>query len=657
VPTRAVGTAAALCLVVAAAASGLPVGAARVAGVCGAGTSDAYSDYQEASGPLESVSLETVSLASGIHTTHRFDFPTYTWAGARLSLAREPFMADGAYAAVVKSFTEVGGLARTSWPACGGSAIDNQCNASTDVLLPYAVNGTGGETSIVTVQNADQENGVLASVTLYGTGATVPALTAAELIPAASSKTLDLGTDPEFQGLGPGFVGWMRVTAQTPIAVQSWVNVDNPRAGVYAFEGIPAELASERLLAPLVYSDAPLDPDDPGSTRLTSRIAVVAMGTHGGMVETRFFGTSGVCLGQVYKLPPTVLPSGGGPTDTVPASVVLDVLPDDLPPGEGLPAGCAGSALVQNFSGGELAAVVLTRDASGTLAAAYDAAVHSGFSNIKQLPTVRNQHGQGHLTTAIQVANYTSDVPAEVRMTFFDSCGNPLPWCGSDCLVTLPADGGANLWWPPRLGTLPAGMDGSARVECSAPCSVAAVEVPLSGGADAAAYLGLALYPRGAVPMFPLILRDSAVPAPTDPVCVPPSPTATRTVPPTTTPPPTGVGPGATPSATLSATTTSPPTAPATATPPPTATPVRAWCGGPGDAPMVDPHIRGRVPAAAIADALANPDTVSGWGQRRNPGVPYHVLYNPCRTCLTLRNARIPYHPAFNGLIYSASCR
>jgi hypothetical protein len=71
----------------------------------------------------------------------------------------------------------------------------------------------------------------------------------------------------------------------------------------------------------------------------------------------------------------------------------------------------------------------------------------------------------------------------------------------------------------------------------------------------------------------------------------------------------------------------------------------------------VCPRTLGVVPKVAIDRALVDPASVDGWGQRRNPGVPFHAIFNPCRTCLTVRSASVAYHPVYNGLVWSASCR
>lgn len=98
----------------------------------------------------------------------------------------------------------------------------------------------------------------------------------------------------------------------------------------------------------------------------------------------------------------------------------------------------------------------------------------------------------------------------------------------------------------------------------------------------------------------------------------------------------------------------------ATPAPPPipTPTPIPAYPppGGSG-MPIEDTRLGGRVPSADIAAALTNPDTISGWGVPRNPNIPYDPYFNPYRTCLTLRNLGVPYHPVYNRLVFKAGCQ
>jgi hypothetical protein len=93
---------------------------------------------------------------------------------------------------------------------------------------------------------------------------------------------------------------------------------------------------------------------------------------------------------------------------------------------------------------------------------------------------------------------------------------------------------------------------------------------------------------------------------------------------------------------------------PATAVPatpiPATPLPMTAVPTGP-----VCPQIVGRVPQAAIDDAVANPSAVSGYNQPQDPGKPVGP-YNPLRTWLSVHNLSMPYNPVSNRLVYKPGC-
>lgn len=93
-----------------------------------------------------------------------------------------------------------------------------------------------------------------------------------------------------------------------------------------------------------------------------------------------------------------------------------------------------------------------------------------------------------------------------------------------------------------------------------------------------------------------------------------------------------------------------PPTATATPEPPPSPTPTRPSLSAEPCA-----FILPRVPAAVIADALANPERVLGWMQPQNPGIPPGPN-NPPRTRLSLLNPGVPYHPLSNPVVYKVGC-
>lgn len=97
------------------------------------------------------------------------------------------------------------------------------------------------------------------------------------------------------------------------------------------------------------------------------------------------------------------------------------------------------------------------------------------------------------------------------------------------------------------------------------------------------------------------------------------------------------------------------PYAPLRPTPEPTSSAPTPEPGG-GAEPVVCASTSRLAPAAAIASALANPDSVHGWGERCVPGRPAGP-FNPLRRALGVRNAAQPYHPLFNALIWRCGCQ
>jgi hypothetical protein len=104
------------------------------------------------------------------------------------------------------------------------------------------------------------------------------------------------------------------------------------------------------------------------------------------------------------------------------------------------------------------------------------------------------------------------------------------------------------------------------------------------------------------------------------------------------------------------ATPTPTPLPPGFPTPVPTATVPGGGGGGGGPVPEVGTGLSSRVPQSVIDAAMANPQDVPGWNQLRNPNAPFHPVYNPYRTCLTLQNPNQAYHPVFNPVVFRAGC-
>jgi hypothetical protein len=96
----------------------------------------------------------------------------------------------------------------------------------------------------------------------------------------------------------------------------------------------------------------------------------------------------------------------------------------------------------------------------------------------------------------------------------------------------------------------------------------------------------------------------------------------------------------------------------------PTATPVTpsptpASTAVPTATPYLGPeactYILARVPPAAVAEALAAPQEVGGWGMLCQPNLPPSP-WNVKRDRLALTRANSPYHPQFNPLVFKCQC-
>jgi hypothetical protein len=88
--------------------------------------------------------------------------------------------------------------------------------------------------------------------------------------------------------------------------------------------------------------------------------------------------------------------------------------------------------------------------------------------------------------------------------------------------------------------------------------------------------------------------------------------------------------------------------------PTPPATPSAPAPLPPGVVFQACPQLAARAPAQVIQYALANPHAIRGYGERRNPNVPYSP-FNPYRTWLTLQDMGKPWNKC-NTVVWKAGC-
>ncbi len=289
-------------------------------------------------------------------------------------------LTDGLYAGIFSGDMPLAAVARTEWPRTGGAVLFSGSRPSTRVIVPLVACNAHGQTSYVSVQNTDETAAAVAEVKVFETGSLVAAAGHRLSIPRGTSVTFE----PCFDGTMQGKVGYLTAASNTPLTAQAFVNIATSGQAVYAFEGVPAEDAANRLFVPLFRNDY----------YGTTGISVVNPGAEAADVTVQFNGSlsrfSGIsCQGRTFTLGPVTL-SGG-------ASVVLYQGPAS---GNPVPNDCAGSAEIQ-ATGGKVVAIV--NDAAGanpaapSTSAAYNAISLSQAGRRVSLPLYRNSHTKARL--------------------------------------------------------------------------------------------------------------------------------------------------------------------------------------------------------------------------------------------------------------------
>ena len=396
-------------------------------------------------------------------------------AASNVFLPSQPMLHNGVFSAVIFADRPIAAIARSDWIANGAAALYSSTPPATEVMLPLVQVEFAGGTSIVSIQNADTDRAGSVRLSLRSARRPDFLLERGLDLPAGHSATIDLRTHPDFaplQSEPDGFLGAMRVEADVPVSVQSFVNLRRSEQAVSAFEGVPIEGASEQLVAPMVRHryfgyDSGISVANPGDDPVTVRV--------------RYHGADGAgasrCAGQVFEHGPVTVAGG--------ASTVFYQGPGG---GSGLPERCLATAEIL-ASAPVMAVVNDTRDFT-IHSASYTAVPREGGSTRVALPLVRNRHVDAwEMTTGIQVMN-VGDAPARVRLSTL-VFGGLTPECGESCLAEVPPLG-SHTFFPGEEGVMmPSGVFGSAVVTADQPLVVLVNDVSLEGALDSAIYLGI----------------------------------------------------------------------------------------------------------------------------------------------------------------------
>jgi hypothetical protein len=384
----------------------------------------------------------------------------------------------GAYAAIVNGDRQIAAIARTDWPQSGGAAIYSNVLPATNIALPLAVRNFQGQASLVSIQNTDTTAAANVTVEVFEAGMATPKVTQNYPIPMGTSITLDLGEDTEFAALGDNFLGSINVSSATEIGVQSFVDITTSEKAVYAFEGVPADMAAETLYAPLFRAQQYPVPGNPNSGRLDTGISVVNPGDSEVQVTLTYYGAGGSCAGDTVT------------TQSVPVAANSSHVfwQGDLA-GQGLTADCYGSAVINSVGGGVLAIVNDAQNFNQTSAAFNAVSAEQGATTVA-LPLYRREHANG-LTTGISVMNVGTG-QASITVSFNQTVGaTSVPVnCPTGCTQTVGPNQTA-IFWPGAISALQPNTFGSATVQSTQPVAVIVNDVNISGVVDMATYNGI----------------------------------------------------------------------------------------------------------------------------------------------------------------------
>lgn len=394
-------------------------------------------------------------------------------------------VADGSYSALVSSASPIGVSSATGW-GDAWAAFDAAV-PGTDLVVPLAAKGPMGLNTWLAVQNLDAAAPAQVALTALRTdGGTVAS--ASYVVPAGATRGIDLGRDPALTTIGLDFVGTLRIRAATRVAAQAILDFEHSRLAIAGFNGEPAVAAAPTLFVPRVLGQVFADPRQPAAGSGLTRLAVANPGAAGVTVTVSYLGSAGACEGQAFEGQPRPVAAGG--------MAWFDVQSD------GLPSGCAASAVITASDGaGLLAASLDTVQAGDVLrtAAAYNAFGAAQSGRRVGLPSVRRL--LVGVSSELTVQNL-GDALVTFELTVVDKDGRPLA-CGAACRATL-AVGASRTIVGEEIEGMQSGQYGSGVVEASGPVAVQVAEVSRTLRVDQSGYAGQAEAAGGVGALEPL---------------------------------------------------------------------------------------------------------------------------------------------------------
>lgn len=462
----------------------------RVEGAPAVGTCNTGIQVQntDVSNPAD-VEMRLYPQAGGAPPILRPFPPVPAGGAASYYLPAMPPIDPGVYAAILSSDgPELAALARTDCTGPDGvkSAMYGQSIPTVDAVVPLFVKDYYGQCSVVSIQNTDTTSSAVARLEVHETGAEAAVATVEREIGPGTSVTVNPCRDASPGDVLPdGLLGSVRVQSDTPLAVQSYVDIVASRKALYAFEGVPAESAERELFVPLFRKRQRLS----GGHHMDTGISVVNPGSTPADVTVEYFGADApglpeACRGNRFL---------EGPLTVAPFSsrvFYLGPRVDPPCPGGCVPDNCVGSARI-SASQPVLAVVNESLDLTAE-SAAYNAFPRSWADTTVAVPLFRAGHTSWKLFTGVSVMNLGSEA-ANVRLDAVSASGRDrISMEVSDVQPLHTA-----LFWPPEGSrgdwANSNSAYGSAVVSSDQPVAVIVNDVSMTGSADGAIYAGIAI--------------------------------------------------------------------------------------------------------------------------------------------------------------------
>ncbi len=326
--------------------------------------------------------------------------------------------------------------ASVAWHQWGqAEAAVGQVPPSADVTVPMVLNGWVGQYSKVYIQNADANTYLDLNVEVYQQGSATPAFSK----PWGKISQKDaIMIDMRQLGLPSNFLGTMKLKSMSGATLNAETMVfqeGNDRA-VYAFEGVPADAASARLIAPLFrrgfYGDTGISVANPNPGPVVVTVVYFGSNTPGNS-----------CAGKAFSHGPYTIAANSG------AVFYQGLGSERLPTGSnGLPAGCFGSAEI--VASDNVMAIVNDAQTQGRTTVSAGAVVAQPWesaSDLLNLPLVVEGDAPtgGGYTAGIQLTN-TDLAPAQVVLQFHKQDGSDIRCPGSTCSFTVGGNSSYNYY-------------------------------------------------------------------------------------------------------------------------------------------------------------------------------------------------------------------